>query len=70
MKKAFKNDNEMNFLTCKNEENSLPADLNHKNYFRQNEQEIYYKNLDQYKEIKITRNRKVGDEYEKIVGYL
>ena len=58
------------FLTRKNEENSLPADLNHKNYFRQNEHEIYDKNLDQYKEIKITRNRKVEDEYEKIVGYL
>ena len=44
----------------------MPADLNHKNYFRQNEHEVYDKNLDQYKEIKITRNRKVEDEYEKL----
>lgn len=56
------------FLTSKNEENSLPADLNHKNHFRQNEH-VYNEHLDQYKEIKII-NKKVEDEYEKIIGYL
>lgn len=35
------------FLTSKNEEHSLPADLNRKNHFRQNEH-VYDEHLDQY----------------------